>query len=163
MYIVSKPRPKKNKVFINVLEYDPGVGTVEFVERDNTQKRVDELIEEFKAQGSEVYFHGFPFHYSIYVVGLKEGVRGERKMISQNDEARTPTPIGYLYVGLTGLPVEKRIEHHVSGHKSCNLVKRYFTGTVVETRTNLLYREAVALERSIAEDYRTRGYWVYQN
>lgn len=163
MYIVIKSRPKKNKVFINVLEHDPGVGTVESVERNNIKKRVYELIEEFKSQGSEVYFHDFPFHYSVYVVELKEGVRGEKKMISQNDEARTPTPTGYLYVGMTGLPAEKRIENHVSGHKSCNLVKRYFTGTVVETRTELLYREAVTLERSIAEDYRTRGYWVYQN
>lgn len=104
-------------------------------------------------------------HYSIYVLFLQEGARITRKMKKQNSQGSEFRAC--LYVGMTGLAVGERIKNHISGYKSCNLVKKYFTGEIFidypEYDTRFCYAEAVIKEREVADFLRHRGYSVYQN
>jgi len=104
-------------------------------------------------------------HYSVYVLFLSEESGQTKKMKKQNIGAGPF--LGYLYVGMTGLLVADRIANHVSGYKSCNLVKKFFTGEIFkhydEFEKLFDYNQAVALEKEIAVRLRTSGYCVYQN
>jgi hypothetical protein len=141
---------------------DNFTGIIEFSERAFVRARVEELIREYEHKGMTVHFLGYPFHYSIYVLELLPEVQRERKMIENNRPISDHSPKGFFYVGMTGLPVEQRVQNHLQGYKSCNLVTKYYSGRIFTTKTELTYSEAVDLERSYAEELRTQGYWVYQ-
>ena len=103
-------------------------------------------------------------HYSVYVLILSAESGLTRKMKKQNSP--NTNILGYLYVGMTGLSVSDRIANHTSGHKSCNLVKKYFTGEIYKDypEYNQLfdYYTASAKEKEVAEYLRGLGYCVYQ-
>jgi hypothetical protein len=104
-------------------------------------------------------------HYSVYVLHLHPESGSTKKMKRQNsldDDFK-----GFLYVGMTGLSVEERINNHVSGYKSCNLVKRFYTGEVFvdypEHGRKFDWRTAVEKEFEVADSLRKKGYCTYQN
>jgi hypothetical protein len=103
-------------------------------------------------------------HYSVYVLELTPESGSTKKMKKQN---QVDNPLGFLYVGMTGLPVEERIGNHTSGYKSCNLVKKYFTGKIYEQypeyKQMFEYSVAVIKEKEVAEHLRQMGFCVYQN
>jgi hypothetical protein len=104
-------------------------------------------------------------HYSIYVLHLHPESGSTKKMKRQNSSMGEFR--GFLYVGMTGLPVEERINNHVSGYKSCNLVKRFYTGEVFlnypEYGHKFDYATAVEKEREVADSLRSDGYCTYQS
>jgi len=129
--------------------------------------RVEELIREYESRGFNVHFSGFPTRYSVYVLNLIPEVQRERKMINQNREtfcSKIREGIrGYLYVGMTGLTVEQRVQNHIQGYKSCSLVRKYYSGSIFTSKGDMTFSEAVEEEREFANFLRAEGYWVYQN
>lgn len=105
-------------------------------------------------------------HYQIYVLHLKDEAKQTKKMRKQND-GFTPTEPECLYVGMTGLPSEERVQNHVEGIHSCNLVKRFYRGDRFTQYPlygiQLPYELAVEAERDTAKYLRTRGFHCYQN
>lgn len=141
-----------------------GNGIVEYVERENIELRAWELKNDYTNKGYRVEFDSWsPLSSSVYVIILSPDARQEKKMIEQN-LCQPDDPRGYLYVGMTGLTIEERVGNHLKGYKSCNLVKRYFSGLFTEkNECNLTHAEAKIREPKLAEELRREGYWVYQN
>jgi hypothetical protein len=162
--MIIQIRPLDNKFQIRVLTKLPKkmIGIIEYVEKDEIEERVRVIQESYKARGQEVVLDEWtPLSSSVYVIHLKEDVREEKKMKAQN---KIESPKGFLYVGMTGLPIQERVANHLKGYKSCNLVKKYFYGILLEKcETGLLYEEAKIRERDLANELREEGYWVYQN
>ena len=68
-----------------------------------------------------------------------------------------------VYVGLTGLTPEKRLENHKQGVKASPLTKRYGIRLVPELYAHLNpmpYKAAAMMERDLTEDLRRAGYTV---
>lgn len=100
--------------------------------------------------------------YTVYTLTLSDGARVSKKMIEQNPDV--PVPKGFLYVGMTGVPVEERISNHLRGYKSCRLVCDFFVSPLPERyERNLSFEKASRRERELAVELRKEGYWVYQN
>lgn len=162
--MIIQIRPLDNKFQIRVLNKLPKkiIGIIEYVERDEIEERVRAIQESYEARGQEVVLDEWnPFSSSVYVIHLKEDVREEKKMKAQN---KIESPKGFLYVGMTGLPIQERVANHLKGYKSCNLVKKYFHELFLEKcETSLLHEEAKNRERDLANELRDEGYWVYQN
>ena len=137
-------------------------GVIETVERERVVARVREIQESYRLKGLEVVVDSWnPLCWSVYVIHLKEEVKGEKKMSKQNTNGSPE--LGYLYVGMTGISVEERVSNHLRGYKSCSLVRKYFYGLFHEKiESGLSYEEATLREETLAEDLRLEGYWVYQ-
>jgi len=137
-------------------------GVIETVERERVVARVKEIQECPRLKGLEVVVDSWnPLGWSVYVIRLKEEVKAERRMKEQNTNGSPE--LGYLYVGMTGIPVEERVSNHLRGYKSCSLVRKYFYGLFNEKiESGLSYEEATLREETLAEDLRREGYWVYQ-
>lgn len=68
-----------------------------------------------------------------------------------------------MYVGLTGLDPERRLENHRLGIRSVSLVRRYGVRLMPELYAHLNpmpYDAAAQMERDLAEDLRCEGYAV---
>ena len=101
------------------------------------------------------------FHHSVYVVLLDEAVARLRRVRAVNPARNPDKPC--LYVGMTGLPLEKRFENHKNGFKASYYVKRYGKGLMPDLYAHLNpmpYDQAVIMERELAEDLRREGYTV---
>jgi hypothetical protein len=107
-------------------------------------------------------------HYSVYVLCLHRDAGTTKKMRRQNaPNVAASNAQQYLYVGCTGLDVLDRMQNHLDGYKSCNLVRKYFTGNIFtdydEYGKKYSYADAIRLERDVAQRLRVRGFAVYQN
>jgi hypothetical protein len=164
--MIIQIRPWENKFQIRVLNKPPKkiTGIIEYVERHEVESRIRDLQLSYQSRGLEIVLDSWnPLSSSVYVIHLKEDVKGEKKMMDQNNAPEGVPPRGYLYVGMTGIPVEERVANHLRGYKSCNLVKKYFDGIFLEkVETRLSYEEAKTREPALAEELRREGYWVYQ-
>lgn len=88
-------------------------------------------------------------HHSVYVVYLRNP-RGDGRA-------------GY-YVGMTGLTPERRFQNHKAGHKGARIVTRCGERLVPKLYAHLnpmTYRDAVAMERQLADELRARGFQVF--
>lgn len=68
-----------------------------------------------------------------------------------------------IYVGMTGLPVEKRFENHKKGIKASPFVRRYGLKLLPELFEHLNpmpYEAAAQMERDLTEDLRRAGFTV---
>ncbi len=68
-----------------------------------------------------------------------------------------------VYVGMTGLPPEERLENHLAGYKSSPFVRYYGRRLLPELFTYLNpmpFAVAQEMERDLAEDLRRQGYTV---
>jgi Uri superfamily endonuclease len=162
--MIIQIRSLNGKFQLRILNKPPKkmIGIIEYVERDEIEERVKTIQESYKARGQEIILDEWtPLSSSVYVIHLKEDVKEEKKMKDQNN---IDSPKGYLYVGMTGLPIQERVSNHLKGYKSCNLVKKYFYGIFLEKcETGLLYEEAKLREMNLANELREEGFWVYQN
>jgi hypothetical protein len=95
---------------------------------------------------------------SVYVLELTSGCGADKRMVENNGG---DNPRGYLYVGMTGLDPEERLKNHLSGVKSCSLVKDYFQGKF-GSMGGMFHHEAEFIEGYIPDVLRNMGYWVYQ-
>jgi hypothetical protein len=88
-------------------------------------------------------------HHSVYVVYLRNPT-GDGKA-------------GY-YVGMTGLTPEERFQNHKNGIKASGVVRRCGERLVPKLYAHLnpmSYDEAVAMEATLADELRSRGFQVF--
>ena len=68
------------------------------------------------------------------------------------------------YVGMTGLPVERRFANHKRGYKASLVVKKYgveLARELFEDIPPMPYAEAVMAEPTLADDLRDLGHLVF--
>jgi hypothetical protein len=90
-----------------------------------------------------------PLHHVVYVIELKD-----------QDGPGTSA----LYVGMTGLSREERFENHKTGRKAARIVREFGVRLAPEYYEHLgpmTYKNALAKEKSFAEELRANGYVVY--
>ena len=88
-------------------------------------------------------------HHRVYVVRL-ENPQGDGR-------------VGY-YVGMTGLPLAKRLANHKRGYKSARIVRDHGVGLAWELFEGIpamSYKEASMTEPTLADDLRDLGLLVY--
>jgi hypothetical protein len=101
------------------------------------------------------------FHHNVYVVLLDEKVARHRSVLRLNPGRNRELPC--VYVGMTGLPVEHRLQNHLNGYKASWVVERYGQRLMPELFEHLNpmpYEVAVQMEKDLAEDLRAQGYTV---
>ena len=101
--------------------------------------------------------------HNVYVVELDDRVLNDRRFRDRNPLRRAELPC--LYVGMTGLPVERRFDNHKRGYKS----NRYVQQHGLRLRPDLFaflnpmpYAHARRMEVELAEELRGKGYAVWQ-
>ena len=102
-------------------------------------------------------------HHSVYVIELDRAVWKNRAYRERNPGSAAS---GYLYVGVTGLPPEKRFERHRMGTQSGRFVRAHglrLRLDLVEGFSRLPYRIAAAMEPKLAAWLRAQGFAVWQN
>lgn len=142
---------------VKILNNRPKNGRTEEIPEEEIQRKID-VLENLK----KVEITWSCLTHSVYVIRLNPEVRGKKKMINQNPH---PNLTGeYLYVGMTGLTIEKRINNHIEDHKSCNLVKLFYKEPFPERHEiGMSFDKANRRERDLADELRKEGFWVYQN
>jgi predicted GIY-YIG superfamily endonuclease len=88
-------------------------------------------------------------HHCVYVVYLRNP-KGDGKA-------------GY-YVGMTGLPPERRFANHKAGIKSARVVRRFgerLVPSLYEHLNPMAYEDALLRERQLYESLKARGYQVF--
>lgn len=95
---------------------------------------------------------------SVYILELNPECKSEKRMMRDNFG---DNPKGYLYVGMTGLDPEERLANHLSGIKSCSMVRKYFQARF-GSMSGMFHYEAEFLENYLPGVLRGMGYWVYQ-
>src|SRR2546425_2035146 len=101
------------------------------------------------------------FHHSVYVVLLDNAVAKHPSILRLNPKRDPLKP--YVYVGMTGLPVDHRFENHKYGYKSAWVVRKYWVRLMPELYEHLNpmpFEAAVQMEVELAEDLRAAGYTV---
>jgi hypothetical protein len=101
------------------------------------------------------------FHHSVYVVLLEKAVAKHASILRVNPKRDPLKP--YVYVGMTGLPVDHRFENHKNGYKSAWVVKKYGVRLMPELYEHLNpmpFEAAAQMEIELAEDLRVQGYTV---
>ena len=100
-------------------------------------------------------------HHSVYVIKLSKKVAKLSKVLKLNPNRKFYKPC--VYVGMTGLDIEKRFENHRKGYKSSKWVTKYGKKLMpgLYRRFNPMYYEkAVKMEVKLAEKLRKKGYTV---
>ena len=158
--------PGKEKCEVRLLNNPPKKiypGYVEYIEWGDYESKMEALKKEMRGKGLPVEVVWSSFNSSVYVLRLRSEVKDTKKMMESNAVIPDKEPLGYLYVGMTNLPIDQRVKNHLSGYKSCNLVKKYFQEVWRERcETGLSYERATERESELAEELRGQGYWVYQ-
>ena len=101
------------------------------------------------------------FHHSVYVILLDEPVAKHPSILRVNPKRDPLKPC--VYVGMTGLPVDQRLENHKNGYKSAWVVKKYGLRLMPELYEHLNpmpFKAAAQMEIELAEDLRGEGYTV---
>jgi hypothetical protein len=107
------------------------------------------------ANGKRLAAAGETFHHSVYVILLDPAVLRH----PSNREPAKPC----VYVGMTGLLVEHRFEHHKNGRKSARVVRKYGLRLMPELYgflNPMPFEAAAQMEKDLAEDLRAEGYTV---
>ena len=101
------------------------------------------------------------YHHSVYVVLLRDDVLKHRWVTRLNPTRDLRKPA--VYVGMTGLPVDHRLQNHLNGYKSATVVQKYGVRLLPELFEHLNpmpYEAAVQMEKDLTEDLRAEGYTV---
>jgi predicted GIY-YIG superfamily endonuclease len=101
--------------------------------------------------------------HSVYAIELDPAVWKSRAFRERNPGGATA---GYLYIGVTGLPPERRFERHRLGTQSGRFVRahgRRLRLDLVEGFSRLPYRIAACMEPNLAAWLRAQGFAVWQN
>jgi len=104
-------------------------------------------------------------HHNLYVVELQAKVFNERQFLEAN--------LGYIpggkpcvYVGMTGLSPEVRLQDHRRGSHSARFVKKYGLRLLPDLYKHfnpMPYELAALMEIELAKQLRGQGYGVWQN
>ena len=100
-------------------------------------------------------------HHHVYVVELKSEV-AELPSVKRTNRKRNPE-LPCVYVGMTGLAPEERLQKHLNGIKSSYYVKNYglrLLPDLYDYLNPMPYEAAVTMEADLAEDLRAQGYTV---
>jgi len=101
------------------------------------------------------------FHHNVYVI-LLDDVVAKHPSVSRLNPRRDPLK-PCIYVGMTGIPVDHRLENHKNGYKSAWVVRKYGVRLLPELYEHLNpmpFEAAVQMEAELAEDLRAAGYTV---
>jgi predicted GIY-YIG superfamily endonuclease len=102
-------------------------------------------------------------HHSLYAIELDRAVWQNRAFRERNPGGAAS---GCLYVGVTGLAPETRLQRHQAGTQSGRFVRahgRRLRLDLVEGFTRLPYRIAACMEPKLAAWLRAQGFAVWQN
>ena len=102
--------------------------------------------------------------FSIYVVELDPAVMADKRFAAANPGYIEGKPC--VYVGMTGLTPEKRLEQHMTGYKAARLVRKYgvrLKPRLYRSHNPLTHEEAREMEVEKARRLKNRGYGVWQN
>jgi len=100
-------------------------------------------------------------HYHVYVVLLEKKVREFKKVQELNPDGKPDMPC--VYVGMTGLDPVERFRNHKAGYKSSGWVEKYgicLLPKLYEHLNPMEWKDAVEMEKKLAEDLRSLGYTV---
>ncbi len=100
-------------------------------------------------------------HHSVYVVLLDDKAAQHRSIQRANPQRDPVLPC--VYVGMTGLPVEHRLQNHLHGYKSAWIVEKYGVRLMPELFAHLNpmpFEAAAQMEKDLAADLRAQGYTV---
>lgn len=100
-------------------------------------------------------------HHSVYVVLLDDAVARHKFVVKLNPRRDPYKPC--VYVGMTGLSVEKRFENHRKGYKSAWVVRKYGVKLMPELFAYLNpmpFDAAAQMEKDLTDDLRAQGYTV---
>src|SRR5204862_3436185 len=92
-------------------------------------------------------------HHNVYVVLLSKGALKDLSILQRNPQRDPSKPA--VYVGMTGLPVDRRFENHKNGYKSARLVRKYGVRLLPELFEHLNpmpYEHAIQMEKDLADD-----------
>jgi hypothetical protein len=101
------------------------------------------------------------FHHSVYVILLDDKVAKHPSILRLNPKRDPFKPC--VYVGMTGIPVDRRFENHKNGYKSAWVVRKYGVRLMPELFEHLNpmpFEAAAQMEEELAEDLRAEGYTV---
>ena len=101
--------------------------------------------------------------YSVYVIELDARVWNHARFREANPDHDITKPC--VYVGMTGLPIERRFANHRRGHKSNPFVARYgvrLLPSLYRRLNPMRYELARLTEVMLAQRLRARGYAVWQ-
>src|SRR5437763_7268727 len=101
------------------------------------------------------------FHHHVYVVLLDKRAARHESVLRNNPQRNQRKPC--VYVGMSGLPPEHRLENHRHGYKSAWIVEKYAVRLLPELYEHLNpmpYDAALQMEADLAEDLRREGYTV---
>ena len=100
-------------------------------------------------------------HYHVYVVLLQDKAAHIRKVKELNPRHDPEKPC--VYVGMTGLKPEQRLQKHFDGYKASRFVAKYgvrLLPELYEDLNPLTYDEAAIAEAGLARRLRAAGYAV---
>ncbi len=100
-------------------------------------------------------------HHNVYVVLLDDAVLQEPSVLAENPDRRADKPC--VYVGMTGLSPEQRMENHLNGNKASRMVERYglrLLPELYEDMNPMSYEEALETEALLGRNLRMAGYTV---
>lgn len=100
-------------------------------------------------------------HHHVYVVLLDPRAAKLRTILRLNPARDPAKPC--VYVGMTGLAPEERLQNHKQGIKASGIVRRYgvrLLPELYECFNPMPFDVAVEMERELAEDLRKSGYTV---
>ncbi len=103
------------------------------------------------------------YHHSVYVVELDRDVLYEARFRSANPRYDGFAPC--VYVGMTGLSPDQRFARHKAGIKSNRYVQRYglrLRPDLYACFNPMPFEAAQEMERDLAEEFRERGWAVWQ-
>jgi hypothetical protein len=102
-------------------------------------------------------------HHNVYVVELAQDVLREPKFTRSNPDYDPSKPC--VYVGMTGLAPDERLDKHKAGIKSNKFVRLYglrLLPELYECYNPMPYEGARDMEVELAIGLREEGYGVWQ-
>ena len=103
------------------------------------------------------------YKYRVYIIDLKRSVLKKSRFRARNPLYREGKPC--VYVGSTGIGVEKRFEQHKAGYKSNRYARKYGKRLRYSDMNGIKPRKTrVSIEKKeaeIATELRSRGWAVW--
>jgi hypothetical protein len=105
-------------------------------------------------------------HHNLYVVELKPQVFSWERTFLEANLGYIPGAKPCVYVGMTGLTPEERLQKHLRGEKDSWFVHKYGQRLLPELYKHfnpMPYELAAVMEVELARQLREQGYGVWQN